>query len=98
MAKGDLAILLDQCLCGELSRRQFFLRGMALGCSLTSLAILIDSVRDSAAASNELSVLGWGGSYQDGLTKWVTTPFEKANTASVSFQKQGFAAQSLAKI
>ena len=98
MPKSELAILLDQCVRGELSRRQFFLRGMALGCTLASLAILIDAARDSAAAANELSArVGW---FLSGWAraKWVTNPFEKASNANISFQKQGFASQSLAKI
>lgn len=98
MREKDITSLVDKCLRGHLSRREFFLRGMALGCSLTSLAILIDSTRERAAAANELSVLGWGGSYQDALTKWVTSPFETANHVKINFQGQGFAAQSLAKI
>jgi spermidine/putrescine-binding protein len=98
MAEYDVASLLDQRVQGKISRREFFLRGLALGVSLTSLATLLDAAGTPADAAGDLNVLGWGGSYQDALVKWVNTPFEAANKLKVSFQAQGFAAQSLAKI
>jgi putative spermidine/putrescine transport system substrate-binding protein len=97
MLRTELATLLNQCRRGRLSRRQFFLRGLQLGCSLSALAVLLDYGHDASAAG-ELNVLGWGGLYQDALTKWVSGPFESANHVKVNFQGQGFAAQSLAKI
>ena len=97
MSKGEVAGLVDRYVRGKLSRRQFFLRGLALGFSLSSLAAILGTV-DEAAAGAGLSVVGWGGAYQDALAKWVNTPFEAANGIKVIFQGQANAAQSLAKI
>jgi putative spermidine/putrescine transport system substrate-binding protein len=78
------------------SRRELLLRASALGVALVGL----DAVRGAPAASaaTDLSVLGWGGAYQDALAKWVNAPFRSATGAKVAFQAQGKAAQSLAKI
>jgi spermidine/putrescine-binding protein len=93
MSEGEIAGLLERHARG-VSRREFFLRGLACGLSLGSLAVML---RTGEAAS-QLNVLGWGGSYQDSLARWVNAPFQSATGAKVLFQAQSYASQSLARI
>jgi putative spermidine/putrescine transport system substrate-binding protein len=90
--------LMERHVRGDLTRREFLLRGLAIGASLGSLAALLDAAGAPAAAAGDVNVLGWGGSYQDAIAKWVTTPFQTSTGLKVNFQGQGFAAQSLARI
>src|ERR1700682_5866319 len=100
MSTTEVDRLTDRLLRGAISRRQFLGRGAALGVSATPLGAILDACGSSAAstAKKELSVLGWGGSYGDALKKWVSQPFAAANNATVTFQEQAKAADSLAKI
>lgn len=100
MSTTEVDRLTDRLLRGAISRRQFLARGAALGVSATALGAILDACGSSAAstAKKDLSVLGWGGSYGDALKKWVSQPFEAANNATVTFQEQAKAADSLARI
>lgn len=98
MARNEMVYLLNKHARGELSRREFFLRGLACGFSLSSLAMVLGAGGEVAAAGGQLNVLGWGGSYQDALARWVNMPFEAATGAKVVFQAQSYASQSLARI
>jgi putative spermidine/putrescine transport system substrate-binding protein len=46
---------------------------------LTTTAILLASIGSARAAQTELTVIGYGGSFQQGWEKAVIEPFEKAN-------------------
>lgn len=84
---------------GRLSRRQFILRGLELGLSLTALdAIIGASDAHAGPRPTEFNVIGWGGAYKDALDRYVNRPFEAANGIKVLFQAQALASASLAKI
>src|SRR4249919_1400473 len=83
---------------GQVSRRQFMQRGLALGLSLTSISGLLTACSQipipgtsGAAPAPDLSVLAWGGSYGDALRKFISDPFAQAHGNKVLVQEQAVA-------
>src|SRR5215471_3437888 len=89
---------------GQVSRRQFMRRGLALGLSLSSISGLLAACGQlpipgaGPAPASDLSVLAWGGSYGDALRKFISDPFAQAHGDKVLVQEQAVAEQSLAKL
>lgn len=84
---------------GTLSRRQFIVRGLALGLSLASVsAILAACAGGASPKATELSVIAWGGGYGDALRQFVSGPYETERGTKVLVQEQSQAAQSIAKL
>lgn len=100
MSESHVDRLVHQYVRGSLSRRQFIVRGLKLGLSLTALDAFLNRSRLSAgsAGPKEFSVIGWGGAYKDALDKYVNRPFEAANGVKVLVQTQALASASLAKL